>query len=63
MTRKDAEFAVREGRKTLINVGEQDRFAGLLALRTVACHLGLTALHAELDKEIGELLRNWEVAV
>ena len=57
MTRaeQEATAAIHHGIDTLAGTSRAEKFAALLALRTVAFHLDLTELHAELDRMLDEI--------
>ena len=62
MTRQDEEFALRRGIEAVargMSVGA--RFEAFLALRTVAYHLGLTEIHAELDALLKQICAPGEI--
>ena len=55
--RKDLEFAMSCGYEALTGVRSEERWAGLMALRTVAFHLDMKDLHAQFDNELDQVLR------
>ena len=55
--REDREFAVRRGYEALTGVRAEERWGGLMALRTVAFHLDMKDLHSELNRELDQVMR------